>query len=151
MIRTLCLLPLPLMLAAPAYAQLDLDPGMWEHTSTITSAEMPSMPPDMASAMIGQETVTNACVTAEQLAQGPQALFDQTGGQCSYSTLTMSGGELSMSGSCSAPGGGGQMTMTATGTYTRTSYESQSTVSMGMPGGEMKIEATGSGRRTGDC
>jgi hypothetical protein len=142
--------PAAMLAASPALAQ-ELTPGMWEHSSTVKSMEMPGAPAGMAAGMTGQTTVTSSCLTAEQLAEGPEALFNQSEGQCSYDNFEMGGGRVAITGSCAAPGGQGNLQMVASGTYTDTTYESQSTISMAMPGGEMKIEAEGSGRRTGDC
>ena len=142
--------PAVMLFAAPAWAQ-ELRPGMWEHTSTVTSMEMPGAPAGMGAAMAGQTTTISSCLTAEQLAEGPEALFNQSQGQCAYDNFEMGGGVVAASGACSAPGGQGAMTMVSSGTYTATTYEAKSTISMTMPGGEMKIQAESSGRRTGDC
>ena len=150
MIRAVCLASVPFLFAAPALAQ-EMQPGMWEITSTVTSIEMPGAPPEMAAAMAGQVTTLSQCVTAEQLANGPEAMFAQSDGQCEFSEFSMQGGQVKLVGACAAPGGQGQMTMATTGTYTATTYETEGTVEMAMPGGGMKIQAAGAGRRTGDC
>lgn len=148
MIRILRVLPLAALCAAPAMAQT-LQPGIWEHTNTMTSAEIPGAPPEMMAALLGQTTTTSSCITQEQLDQGAQALFDQSNGQCDFSEFSMEGGRLHMVGSCAGPQGSANIT--ANGTYTATTYESESMVTAATPGGEMRIEATASGRRTGDC
>ena len=148
MIRTLRILPLALVFAAPAMAQT-LQPGMWEHSSTMTSAEIPGAPPEMMSAMLGQTNTTSSCITQEQLDQGAEALFNQSNGQCTYSEFSMESGHVSVAGTCNSPQGSANIA--ATGTYTSTTYESESTITASTPGGEMRMEVEGSGRRTGDC
>ncbi len=148
MTRVLRLLPVACLLAAPAMAQ-EIQPGMWENTSTMTGAEIPGAPPEMLSALLGQANTMSSCLTQEQLDEGPEALFNQSDGQCVFDEFSMQGGRISFTGSCSGAQGAG--TVALTGTYTATSYETESVITGATPGGQMRMTVAGSGRRTGDC
>lgn len=138
--------------AAPAAsASVPVQPGMWEHVTTVTSADIPGAPPEMMSALIGQPTTISSCITQAELAEGPEALFSQGAGECRYTEFTMAGGTMTVAGTCNPPQAPGPMTLSATGTYTETSYATRSAVTMAVPGGEMRIESDTAGRRTGDC
>lgn len=134
--------------------EVEFDPalyaGMWEQTSTITNAEMPGAPPDVAATMHGQVTTTSYCVTAEDMAERPATLFNLRA-ECAYDTFTMRDGRIEAAGSCAGPGGQGRMTLSGSGAYSATDYHATSLISMNFPGGEMRIEADTTGRRIGDC
>lgn len=140
--------------ATESGVEIDFDPaahaGLWEQTSTITNAEMPGAPPDVAATMNGQVTTTSYCVTAEDLAASPATLFNLRA-ECDYDIFRMRDGRVEAAGSCAAPGGQGRMTLNGSGTYSATDYHATSLMSMTFPGGEMRIEADTAGRRIGDC
>lgn len=133
-------------------AVVPIQPGMWEHVTTVTGAQIPGAPPEMMQALIGQPTTVSSCVTKEQLAEGPEALFNQSDGQCVYEEFTMADGTMEVTGTCTNPQAPGPLTLTGSGTYDDTSYMARTAVTMAMPGGgELRIESDTAGRRTGDC
>lgn len=137
--------------AAGGDASAEIQPGMWETTSTVTGVELPGAPPEMTAALIGQVSTASACVTAEQLANAPETMFAQSGQQCSFETFSLQGGRIEAAGTCAGQGGQAGAALTGTGTYTATTYEATTRIQMPTPGGEMTIEADAVGRRTGDC
>ena len=143
---------LPLLAAGgllSASAASDVQPGQWESTATITAVEGEGLPPGMADMIIGQVQTTSYCMTQEEIDAGPEAMFDQSDGQCKYTNFDMGGGTLNASAVCTTPQGSMQMEMT--GTYTATTYESANTMVMSTPMGAMTMRATQSGKRTGAC
>ncbi len=133
---------LGLIVAGPvAAADPDIDPGLWETTSTVTikSAQF-SMPP--------RTDTRSECVTAEKITEG-QAFLEQDG-ECTFErkelrddgmdyTMTCEGGEEgAITMNASMKFNGGSMTGTIDGT-------------MQSPLGEMSMNIEMSGRRTGSC
>jgi hypothetical protein len=129
-------------------------PGKWQATSELVKMEVPGMPPEMAKANVGQKTSFEHCITAEQAAKPPSDFFTnakQT--DCTSKSYSMAGGKLSATMVCVDQKTKTNMTMTMQGDYHPDSYTAMMTmVTDGMPnGGEMKITATTSGKRVGDC
>ena len=138
----------------PAPAQVRFQPGKWQATSELVKMEVPGMPPEMAKANIGQKTSFEHCITAEQAAKPPSEFFTnakQT--DCTSKNFSMVGGKLAATMVCVDQKTKTNMTMTMQGDYHPDSYTATMTmVTDGMPnGGEMKITATTSGKRVGDC
>lgn len=129
-------------------------PGKWQATSELVSMEMPGMPPEIAKANMGKKTVFAHCITAEQAVKPPSDFFtDRQNKNCTTKSFTMSGGKLDATMTCTGERSGGEMTMTIKGDYLPTSYTATMTmVSAGMQGGgEMKMIATTTGQRVGEC
>ena len=129
-------------------------PGKWQATSELVKMEVPGMPPEMAKANVGQKTSFEHCITAEQAAKPPSEFFTnakQT--DCTSKSFSMVGGKLAATMVCVDQKTKTNMTMTMQGDYHPDSYTATMTmVTDGMPnGGEMKITATTSGKRIGEC
>ncbi len=131
-----------------------IEPGNWEATSRMTDITLPSdLPPqaaDMMRNILGGEGVTaQNCITAEQLENSPQRMFDDTNGECRYTEFDMSGGEIHAVAQCE--GDQGTMNMTMNGTYTDTTYNMTMQMQGEMPMGPMTMTFDVSGRRLGPC
>jgi Protein of unknown function (DUF3617) len=147
---------------ATANAQA-LNPGQWSNQTKIVSVEIPGMPQAekkmmdaMTKAMVGQTTATESCVTPEQAKKPDATMFaGQGNNNCTFEKFSMAGGRMDAVMSCDA-GAQGQMKMTMGGAYGGDNYALDSEIVMsgapGMPGkGEMKIKASNTGKRTGEC
>lgn len=133
---------------------LQIQPGLWETSSEIVSADAPGMPREMLAGMRGQRNATRHCITPEQAAR-PDANFlaQQEQGNCTYRDFSMADGRMRGTMTCGADGSEGQMTMAMDGDYGPERYDlTMDMTTAGLPGGgEMRIEARTSGRRIGDC
>lgn len=132
-----------------ASAPGDIQAGEWESTSQIMTVEGEGLPPGMADMMTSQVHTTSHCITQEEIDDSPQAMFDQSEGQCQYTDFNMGGGKLDATAVCNTPQGSMQMEMT--GTYTSTTYESRNKMVMNTPVGAITMNAKASGKRTGAC
>ena len=132
-----------------ASAPGDPQAGQWESTSQITNVIGDGLPPGMADMMTSQVHTTSHCITQEEIDDSPQAMFDQSDGQCQYTSFEMGGGQLNAKAVCTTPQGNMQMEMT--GTYTPTAYESKNVMVMSTPMGNITMDAKSSGKRTGAC
>ena len=117
--------------------------------------EVPGMPPEIAKANIGQKNSFESCMTPEQAAKPPSDFFtnnNQTT-NCTTESFAMAGGKLDATMICEDKNTPGKMRMTIKGDYQPTSYTATMTmVTDGAPnGGEMKITATTTGERIGEC
>ena len=141
--------------AAPlAAAPTGFQPGKWQATSELVKMEMPGMPPEIAKANVGKKTIFEHCITAEQAAKPPSDFFtDRRNKNCTAKSFTMAGGKIDATLSCTGERSGSDMTMTIKGDYHPTNYTATMTmVGAGMPGGgEMKMTATTTGQRVGEC
>lgn len=143
--RYACCFGVLIGMAGAASAQVQ--PGMWESTTTIHSIDMPGAPPQVAQMMRGKATKQRYCVTPEQAAKGPQELLKQNP-SCRFTKYSMQGGTVSTEMTCNQ--NGGTMTARGSGTYTPTSFNvSSSAVMTGQMG--MRMTSTSTGRRTGPC
>lgn len=141
--------PAPVV-AAPVRFQ----PGKWRQTSELVRMEVPGMPPELAKRNVGQKTSFDSCMTPEQAAKPPSKFFTNANDtSCTTKSFAMVGGRLDATMTCLNKHTPGEMTMTIKGDYQPASYTATMTmVTDGAPGGgEMKIIATTSGQRVGDC
>lgn len=126
---------------------LGVQPGRWETSVTVTSAQMPDGLAAVAKMMVGRTTKTTQCVTPEQAAQGPREMM-KTHKTCSFTRYSMAGGKISSEMVCVQ--GGSTITSTSTGGFTATSFNTtgRSVLTGRMP---MTVTATAVGKRIGDC
>ncbi|WP_265569863.1 DUF3617 domain-containing protein [Sphingomicrobium nitratireducens] len=147
------LISLPLvaigLAVAGATAGSEIQPGKWQGEGTIVEVDAPDMPPGVANMMKGSPTKFDYCVTPEQAADSPKAMFDQTGGKCSYDSFAMTGGKLDAKATCKHDMG--TMKMHMTGTYTKTSYAAKNRMTIASPMGSMTMIADVKGKRIGAC
>lgn len=139
--RSFFVLVAGLAAAVPALAA-ELQPGEYEVKSTTQMKGMPM-------AMPAQSMTMKHCITAEDLAHGPEKVFRDSQGQCRLSNFSMGGGKVSYNLSCATDGG--QMTGSASGSYTATSYQLTSDMKIAAQGMEITSVTNMSARRIGAC
>lgn len=135
-------------------ASVKIQPGQWEATNEIVSAEAPGMPEGALAGMIGRKTITRNCVTPEQAAK-PDANFlaAQENSNCSYQDFSMDGGRMTGTMTCQGGEMPGRMVMAMSGDYGPTSYDMTMDMKPSeLPGGmSMTVKARTTGKRIGDC
>jgi hypothetical protein len=144
---------------AAAGAAPHMSPGRWEGTATVTSMEMPGMPPEMGEKMKTQMSKAHPfsnCLTPEQ-AKKPAADFFSGGGAegCVYDHFSMASGALDAAMTCKGRGPGGTMHATMKGNFSNDNFQlAMTSKSAGAPGQPMssftmamKMEA----KRVGEC
>jgi hypothetical protein len=139
---------------APAAAGrgVRMQPGQWEITAQLLAMNIPGMRPEAAekARRDGPRTTRN-CLTPEQAARsGPEMVTGSLPPGCDRSGLTVSGGRVRGTVTCTRPEG--TMRATIDGTFAATSFEVDQTVEMrpsNGPAGNTRIRA--SGRRIGEC
>lgn len=115
---------------------IDLNPGLWEITTTTEMEGMPGMSPP-------PQTHTQ-CITAESLV--PQS--EEASDACQMSDVETDGNTVSWKVTCSEQEGGG---MEGTGTITYNGDTMEGTMEMVMPAAGMTVKNTIAGKRIGDC
>ncbi|MBV9882098.1 MAG: DUF3617 domain-containing protein [Sphingomonadaceae bacterium] len=129
-----------------------IQPGEWEVTMAIRSTEMSGMPAGMRAPNIPPTTM-RSCVTPEQVARGNAAFLSggshRSGVDCDYSRVTVSGGRIQGTSSCTGPNL--QATVTLDGSFTPTSYEMDEQMESNVRGRTMRTTNHLSGHRIGDC
>lgn len=150
--QTISIFACLLMASAGALAQAQVQPGLWEASTTVNSIDIPGAPPQAAQMMKGQmasggRNKMTYCITPQQAAQGPQEMLKQNP-SCRFSKYVMKAGRIATEMSCTQ--NGGTMTARATGSYTPTSFSvtSNAVMSGGM---SMRLSSTSTGRRIGPC
>ena len=131
-------------------AAAQMQPGLWEITTTVASINVPNMPAGVTPPLPPPTTV-RTCLTPEQAAQ-PNADFltgsGESGG-CTYESSSMSGGRIEATVQCNADGA--QMRSAMNGQFTPDSYEVTQRVTTSAQGMNMEMESRTTGRRVGDC
>lgn len=135
--------------ASAAYANVTIQPGMWELHSVVTAVDMPGAPPQMLQMMKKPQTMRH-CITPEQASKGPQALLEQSRGECKFTKYDFRAGRVSAIMQC-ASRERGQMTVTTDGSFSPASYATTSTMVMTGPQEKMSMASTGTGKRLGPC
>jgi len=114
---------------------VNLNPGLWEITSTVEMVGMPvGAPPPM--------TYTQ-CITPEDLVPRNQGDSEA----CEVSDVNIDGNTVSWKISCSGQGGG----MEGTGTITYDGDSMEGMMEMVMPSMNMEMKNTLEGTRVGEC
>ena len=125
---------------APSHAQSpNMKEGLWEMTTKMEMAGMPSMPPQTM-----QRCITKADL-ADPTKTTPGAQGDK---QCKVTDYKMSGNTASWKVACA-----GDSAMTGAGsiTYAGTSYTGTQTMSMNVEGKPHNMTMNFSARHLGDC
>jgi len=137
------------VLAVPAivWAAPPILPGLWETAVTINSVDMPNAPPAVAKMMRGHKTVTKHCMTAKDVAQGPQEML-KSSKACHFTRYSMAGGRFSSEMVCNQ--NGTTMTSRSEGRFTPVSFSATSSTEMSGPQ-HMRMAMTMAARRLGDC
>jgi uncharacterized protein YceK len=137
-----------------------LNPGQWETVIKIVSVELPAsvganpaMAKGMTDSMVGKEQKSSQCISKAQSEQPPaEMLAGASGGEnCKFETFDIKGGTLSLKLACGKVGEAGAMVMTSSGPYGGDGYTLDTNMTMASPVGEMKIKATNSAKRVGEC
>ncbi|AKS43306.1 DUF3617 domain-containing protein [Wenzhouxiangella marina] len=129
-----------LALSAAADAP-NIEPGNWEHTSTVTFVSEFPIPE--------QSDTSTSCITAEDVAEG-QAFMDEPMEGCTITNRDVRADGMDYSMSCEQ-GEGMTMTMEASMQFNGDSMEGTIRGEMQSPMGPMQMNVTMSGRRIGDC
>lgn len=129
-----------------------LQPGQYRTTVTIVSMNMPGLPAGMAEKMRSRPTVTEDCVTSEDVAElTRKSLVNEDSGQtCTENNITSANGRIDGSATCSR-GEGGSYTMTMHGTYGANHVEMDMTMSGQTPMGQMNQQMHMVTDRIGEC
>ena len=119
----------------------NLNPGMWETTSTVTiqSEQMP-IPP--------RTDTSSECVTAEKIAEGQAFLEDSD--ECEFTNRDLRADGMDYSMTCSSPEGG-TVTMNASMQFEGDSMSGNIDGDIESPMGVMQMNVEMTGKRTGDC
>ena len=122
-------------------AEPNIEPGMWETTSTVTihSEQMP-IPP--------RTDTSSECVTAEKIAEGQAFLQDSD--ECEFIDKEIRAEGMDYSMTCTSPQGG-TVTMNASMQFGGDSMAGTIDGDIESPMGVMRMNVEMAGRRTGDC
>ena len=140
--------------AAPAGGSgtISIQPGAWEVTVQTRMAAAAGLPPGVHLPQIPPSTV-RTCVTPEQVARTNGSFLSgsshRPGVDCDYSRVTVAGGRIQGTSSCT--GSGMQATVTMDGSFTPTSYDVDQQMQASMRGRSTSSTTHLSGRRVGDC
>lgn len=107
--QTISIFACLLMASAGALAQAQVQPGLWEASTTVNSIDIPGAPPQAAQMMKGQmasggRNKMTYCITPQQAAQGPQEMLKQNP-SCRFSKYVMKAGRIATEMSCTQNGG----------------------------------------------
>lgn len=138
--------------------KLQLEPGQWETTTTITALNVPGLPAAMAKAATGTPTTTSACITpAEAARPSADILAGAQGGNCTYQRFSMANAQIDAAMTCAPPGAPSAVALTLNGGYSPQTFDMGMVVKTDLPGqgamtqGTMTMRARVSGLRTGAC
>lgn len=135
--------------ASPATS---LQPGQYRTTVTVVSMNVPGMPAGMAEKMRARPTVTEDCVTSEDVAEMTRrSLVNESAGQhCTENRITSANGRIDGSATCSR-GEGGAYTMQMHGAYSANHVEMDMTMSSQTQMGPMTQQMHMVTDRIGEC
>lgn len=135
-------------------AQVRIEPGLWERSTTIVDVRAQSAPREMVSRMKQRRVAARYCITPEQAAR-PDANFmaAREGSACASSSFAMRGGRMSGEMACGDPKSAARWTARMQGSYAATGYELEMVMEMANPWapGPMLITSRVEGRRVGPC
>ena len=131
-----------------------LNPGKWQHTSTLVEMDVPGMTPEMRQMMESRQQRVRQfehCLTAEQAVKPSADFFAQADQNCTFDHFNWADGKIDMKMSCKTPRG--SVTMTQTGQYRPDAYSMESTQVIETAGAAkpMTIKAKVDAKRIGDC
>jgi hypothetical protein len=130
---------------------LNIQPGEWEITMEMRTAQASGMPAGMTMPQMPPSTI-RSCVTPEQVSRA-NANFLNGGGHpgmnCDYSGVTVAGGRIQGTSTCSRAGMEARVTMD--GSFTPTSYDINQQMQSTMHGRSISSTNHLVGRRVGEC
>lgn len=143
----------PAAAAAPAGGSgtLNIQPGEWEVTMEIRGTEVSGMPAGMPMPQIPPTTV-RSCVTAEQVGRANGSFLSgggHAGIDCDYSRVTIAGGRIQGTSTCSRTGM--EVSVVMDGSFTPTSYDINQQMRSTMHGRSTSSTNHLVGRRIGEC
>lgn len=119
----------------------NLNPGMWETTSTVTiNSEQVPIPP--------RTETSNECVTADEIREGQAFLEDSE--DCEFTEKDIRADGMDYTMTCES-GDGGNVTMSARMAFDGDSMSGTIDGEIESPMGMMSMNVEMSGQRTGDC
>lgn len=124
-----------------AGAMVQMEPGEWEVSITLPAG--------------GQMPGTRICITPQDVAQGAAAMLNgggrqQQGINCDYSGVTMAGGRIQGTSTCTQAEGT-TISVTMDGTMSPTAYDVNQRMRTTVRGQTRETEAHMTGRRIGEC
>jgi hypothetical protein len=141
--------------AAAAQAKNKVQPGEWDNTVQIVSAEMPGAP-EMLKKKMEEETKrgptsTKECKKSDENSQIDFAKMAPAARGCTFPKYVIAGGRIDANMECKGPFG--PVKMAISGTQTATSYDITMTQAQALPGqsAESKMTLRASGKRLGEC
>jgi len=139
--------------AAPAggAGSLTIQPGLWEISMEMQAAQGSGMPAGMH-VPPSPPTIVRTCVTPEQVSRANAGFLSgnaHRGMTCDYSRVSVTGGRIQGTSSCSMAG----MVATATmdGSFTPTSYDIHQQMRSDIHGRTVLTTSQLAGRRIGEC
>jgi hypothetical protein len=143
----------PVAGVAPARGNggLTIQPGEWEVTMEMRAAQASGMPAGMKMPQVPPSTI-RSCVTPEQVSRANASFLgggNQAGIDCDYSRVTIAGGRIHGTSTCSRPGM--EVTATMDGSFTPTGYDINQQMRLTMHGRTMSSTNHLVGRRIGEC
>jgi hypothetical protein len=137
--------------AAGGSGSLTIQPGLWEITMEMQAARVSGMPPGMQMPHLPPTTV-RSCVTPEQVSRANANFLGGNGHAgiaCDYSGVTVAGGRIQGTSTCSRSGM--RVTATMDGSFTPTSYDVHQEMHSTMGGRSSTSTNHLVGRRVGEC
>lgn len=139
--------------AAPAATAggLTIQPGAWEITMEMRAAPGSGMPAGARMPEIPPSTI-RSCVTPQQVARANASFLNgggHAGMSCDYSRVSVGGGRIQGTSTCSREGM--QATVVMDGNFTPTSYDIRQQMQTNMHGRTMSSTNHLVGRRIGEC
>lgn len=127
--------------AAATAEDPNINPGMWETTSTVTiESEQFPIPP--------RTDTSSECVTREKIEDGQAFLDDNE--DCEFTNKDMRADGMDYSMTCTSPDGGA-VTMDASMKFNGDSMSGNISGQLESPMGVMNMKVEMAGTRTGDC
>lgn len=131
-----------------------VNPGKWQQTATLVSADAPGMPPQVKQAMersMGQSQVHEVCLTPEQAKRPREDFWGGADKNCKYEHFKWGGGKVDMKLLCTHPQA--TQTMELAGDYKPDSYRMAMTMTSkgSTPAESMTMKMRVDAKRIGDC
>ena len=131
---------------------LTIQPGEWEVTMQMQAMQASGMPAGMQMPQM-PPTTTRTCVTPEQVSRANASFLSGSGHRpgvdCDYSHVSLAGGRIQGTSSCT--GNGMTATVTMDGSFTPTSYDIDERMEATMRGHATSSTSHLAGRRIGEC
>ncbi len=136
---------------AAQLAKVKVEPGQWERTTEILTAEG-AVSEAERSQIVGRRTTSSDCITAAQ-AERPSANFlsAQQNKDCTYHEFRMEGGKLRSRTACVGGDSPDELVTVMNGNYAPESYDMMTKVQTPGPTGLVTITTRTRGKRVGEC